>query len=63
MTYYDNLRPWAIFQRLPSEHNVCVARLRTQSDADAYASILRQGGGSFQVVFDGAIAVSGTREI
>ena len=52
MTYRDELRPWAIFQYLPNAHNVCVARLRTRSDADAYASLLRQGGGRFEVMFD-----------
>ncbi|MHC5740247.1 hypothetical protein [Nostoc sp.] len=52
MSYRDDLRPWAIFQRLPNSENVCVARLRTRSDADAYTSILRQGGGKFEVVFD-----------
>lgn len=52
MSYRDELRPWAIFQYLPDGNNVCVARLRTRTDADAYMSILRQGGGSFAVVFD-----------
>ncbi|MEH2371963.1 hypothetical protein [Nostoc sp.] len=52
MTYYDQLRPWAIFQRLPSGQNCCIARLRTRTDADAYASLLRQGGGKFEVAFD-----------
>ncbi|MBH8576973.1 hypothetical protein I8752_29120 [Nostocaceae cyanobacterium CENA369] len=52
MNYRDEIRPWAIFQYLPSGENVCVARLRTRPDADAYASLLRQGGGSYQVLFD-----------
>ncbi|WP_193196400.1 hypothetical protein [Nostoc sp. MG11] len=52
MTYRDEIRPWAIFQYLPSGHNVCVARLRTRSDAYAYMSLLRQGGGTFQVLFE-----------
>ncbi|MHC5613420.1 MAG: hypothetical protein ACYTXA_24120 [Nostoc sp.] len=52
MTYCDQLRPWAIFQCLPNGQNVCFYRFRTRSDADAYVSILRQGGGKFQVVFD-----------
>ncbi|MEH1817308.1 MAG: hypothetical protein V7L09_33595 [Nostoc sp.] len=52
MTYSDGLRPWAIFQRLPNGRSTCVYRFRTQSDADAYTSILRQGGGIFEVVFD-----------
>ncbi|MEH2454504.1 hypothetical protein [Nostoc sp.] len=52
MNYRDELRPWTIFERLPDGHNFCVARLRTRSDADAYASLLRQGGGIFQVMFD-----------
>ncbi|MBD2503148.1 hypothetical protein [Anabaena azotica] len=52
MTYRDEIRPWAIYQVMPDCQNVCVTRLRKKSDAEAYASILRQGGGSFQVVFD-----------
>ncbi|MEH2312363.1 MAG: hypothetical protein V7K35_13410 [Nostoc sp.] len=52
MDYRDQLRPWAIFQRLPDGHNTCVCRLRTRTDADAYVSLLRQGGGSFEVTFD-----------
>ncbi|MBG1263081.1 hypothetical protein [Nostoc commune] len=52
MTYRDQLRPWAIFQQLPSGQNNCVARLKTRTDADAYASLLRQGGGKFEVAFD-----------
>jgi hypothetical protein len=52
MTYSDGLRPWAIFQRLPKGESVCVYRFRTRSDADAYTSILRQGGGIFEVAFD-----------
>ena len=53
MNYSDGLRPWAIFQRLPNNgQNVCFYRFRTRSDADAYMSILRQGGGTFEVVFD-----------
>ncbi|MEH2288315.1 hypothetical protein [Nostoc sp.] len=52
MTYRDELRPWAIFRYLPNGENVCVARLRTRTDADAYTSLLRQGGGNFEVVFD-----------
>jgi hypothetical protein len=52
MNYRDELRPWAIFQRLPKGENVCVYRFRTRTDADAYTSILRQGGGTFEVVYD-----------
>ncbi|MHC5821353.1 MAG: hypothetical protein ACYT04_37140 [Nostoc sp.] len=53
MTHCDQLRPWAIFQHLPNEEKpVCVYRFRTRSDADAYSSILRRGGGKFEVVFD-----------
>ncbi|MEH2445801.1 MAG: hypothetical protein V7K18_08455 [Nostoc sp.] len=52
MNYRDELRPWAIFQHLSDGHSFCVARLRTRSDADAYASLLRQGGGKFEVMFD-----------
>ncbi|MBN3940760.1 hypothetical protein [Nostoc sp. NMS9] len=52
MNYRDQLRPWAIFKRLPTGENVCLVRLRTRSDADAMASIFRQGGGVFEVVFD-----------
>lgn len=52
MTYRDELRPWAIFRYLPTGENVFVARLRSRTDADAYTSLLRQGGGEFEVVFD-----------
>ncbi|MEH2307807.1 hypothetical protein [Nostoc sp.] len=52
MTYRDELRPWAIFQRLPNGKSECVYRFRTRTDADAYTSILRQGGGIFEVTFD-----------
>ncbi|MEH1771587.1 hypothetical protein [Nostoc sp.] len=52
MNYRDELKPWAIFQRLPKGENVCVYRFRTRTDADAYTSILRQGGGIFEVVYD-----------
>lgn len=52
MTYRDELKPWAIFQRLPKGENVCVYRFRSRTDADAYTSILRQGGGIFEVVYE-----------
>ncbi|MEH1910211.1 hypothetical protein [Nostoc sp.] len=52
MTYQDELRPWAIFQHLPTGENVLAVRLKTRTDADAYASLLRRGGGTFKVVFD-----------
>jgi len=54
MHYRDNIRPWSIFACLISGHNVCVARFRKRSDADAYARILRQlsPDRNFQVVFD-----------
>ncbi|WP_298908712.1 hypothetical protein [uncultured Nostoc sp.] len=52
MNYRDEIRPWAIFQCFPNAQNTCVARLRTRTDADAYASLLRQGGGKFEVMFD-----------
>ncbi|WP_224091069.1 hypothetical protein [Nostoc sp. MS1] len=52
MTYRDEIRPWAIFQCLHTGENICVARLRSRTDADAYASLLRQGGGKYQVMFD-----------
>ena len=52
MTYRDEIRPWAIFQCLPGGQNICVARLRSRTDADAYTSLLRQGGGKFEVLFD-----------
>ncbi|MDZ8227034.1 hypothetical protein [Nostoc sp. ChiVER01] len=59
MTYRDDLRPWAIFKYLPTGENVCVARLRTRTDADAYASLLRQSDGKFEVVFDQPQRVQG----
>ena len=52
MTYRDDLKPWAIFQYLPTGENVCVYRFRTQTEADAYTSILRQGGRVFKVIYD-----------
>ncbi|WP_375505663.1 hypothetical protein [uncultured Nostoc sp.] len=58
MNYRDDLRPWAIFRYLSTGENVCVARLRTRTDADAYTSLLRQGGGSFEVVFDQQVRVN-----
>lgn len=53
MSYRTDLRPWAIFScRLTG--NICVARFRTCSDADAYMTILRRlsPNGNFEVVFD-----------
>ncbi|MHC5728389.1 MAG: hypothetical protein ACYT04_37990 [Nostoc sp.] len=54
MTHCDQLRPWAIFQhpREKEKKAICVYRFRTRSDADAYMSILRQGGGKFEVLYD-----------
>jgi hypothetical protein len=52
MTYRDEIRPWAIYQLMPDGKNVCVTRLKKRTDADVYASLLRQGGGLYQVVFD-----------
>ncbi|MBN3942993.1 MAG: hypothetical protein V7L21_26305 [Nostoc sp.] len=52
MNYRDKLTPWAIFQRLPTGKNVCFYRFRTRTEAVAYMSILRQGDGEFQVVYD-----------
>jgi hypothetical protein len=51
-SYQDNIRPWAIFVRLTDGSNDCVARFKKRSDADAYMSILRRGGGIFEVAFD-----------
>ncbi|MEH1769179.1 MAG: hypothetical protein V7L30_22630 [Nostoc sp.] len=51
-SYQDNIRPWAIFQCLPSGSNYCVARFKKRSDADAYVSILRREGGIFEVAFE-----------
>lgn len=59
-SYQDNIRPWAVFQCLPSGSNDCVARFKKRSDADAYMSILRQGGGVFEVAFDIHITVPTT---
>lgn len=55
MTYSDNLRPWAIFRHLADAQRECVARLRTRTDADAYTSLLRQGGGKYEVVYDSVV--------
>ncbi|MEH2217436.1 MAG: hypothetical protein V7K72_10025 [Nostoc sp.] len=52
MTYRDEIRPWAIFQRLPNGENKCLYRFKKRSDADACTSVLRHGGGIFEVVFD-----------
>lgn len=52
MAYRNEIRPWAIFRVMPNAENECIYRFRTRSDADAYASILRQGGGVFLVMFD-----------
>ncbi|MBN3905130.1 MAG: hypothetical protein HWQ35_00630 [Nostoc sp. NMS1] len=52
MTYRDEIRPWAIFQRLPNGDSKCIYRFKSRTDADACTSILRQGGGKFEVVFD-----------
>ena len=52
MNYQDNLKPWAIFEYLPNGENNCVYRFRTRNEADAYTTLLRQGGGKFEVVFD-----------
>ncbi|AVH73832.1 hypothetical protein [Nostoc sp. 'Lobaria pulmonaria (5183) cyanobiont'] len=52
MNYRDQLTPWAIFQRLSTGQNVCFSRFRTRTEADAYMSILRQGSGKFEVVYD-----------
>jgi len=51
-SYQDSIRPWAVFQCLPSGLNEVRARFKKRSDADAYMSILRQGGGVFEVIFD-----------
>ncbi|MEH2210839.1 hypothetical protein [Nostoc sp.] len=52
MNYPDELRQWAIFERLSTSENVCRCRFRKRSDADAYVSLLRRGGGKFEVIFD-----------
>lgn len=52
MNYTDELRQWAIFERLSTGENVCSCRFRKRSDADAYVSLLRRGGGKFEVLFD-----------
>lgn len=53
MKYQDSLRPWAVY-RCRVSGNICVARFRTRSDADAYMSILHRLTPStiFEVVFD-----------
>jgi hypothetical protein len=58
MTYRDEIRPWAVFSRHGMK-NICVARFRTRSDADAYMSILcRLSSSNFVVVFDQATEVA-----
>ncbi len=52
MTYQDQLRPWAIFRHPPTGKPICDYRFRKRSDADAFMSILLQGEGKFEVVFD-----------
>ncbi|MBD2435836.1 hypothetical protein [Nostoc sp. FACHB-110] len=58
MTYRTELRPWAIF-RCRVSGNICVARFRSRTDADAYMSILcgLSPGEIFEVVFDVAVEV------
>lgn len=53
MSYRTDLRPWAVY-RCRVSGNVCVARFRNRTDADAYMSILRglSPGEIFEVVFD-----------
>lgn len=52
MTYRDEIRPWAVFSRHGLK-NICVARFRSRSDADAYLSILSSiSSGCFVVAFD-----------
>ncbi|MEH1790548.1 MAG: hypothetical protein V7L23_34540 [Nostoc sp.] len=51
-SYQDNIRPWAVFQRLPSGFSELCGRFKKRSDADAYMSILRRGDGVFEVAFD-----------
>ncbi|WP_017314931.1 hypothetical protein [Mastigocladopsis repens] len=52
MSLLNAAKPWAVFRCL--SYNVCVARFRKRSDAEGYASILRQNNPNavFQVVFD-----------
>ncbi|MCC5622814.1 hypothetical protein [Nostoc sp. CHAB 5715] len=59
MTYRDSLKPWAIFQYLPDGENKCVYRFRTRTEADAFTTLLRQGGGKFEVVFDQQMVARG----
>lgn len=59
MSYQDAIRPWAVY-RCRVSGNICVARFRTRSDADAYMSILRglTPSNVFEVVFDQPVEVT-----
>jgi hypothetical protein len=61
-SYQDIIRPWAVFQCLPSGFNELRARFKKRSDADAYMSILRRGEGVFKVAFDQESTVPTTDE-
>ena len=56
MTYQERLAHWAVVRLLPNSQHVVIARFRSRSNADSYATRLRQliPSADFIVLFDPA---------
>jgi hypothetical protein len=54
MTYYRQLHPWCIIQRLPNLQRQVVTRYRRRNDAEAHLRILCQEASTadYTIVFD-----------